>query len=492
MQNGADAILEANESGIAESKSRIEVVLDNKYLYVANTGAPLNEPGIDALLSSHSSPKRGNQIGRFGLGFKSLLRLGGKIDIFSTSVAMRFDPDRCRQELRDRFHIEEAPGLRLAWPLNEAEEKQRDNRLKDLSWATTVVRAEISGDLDGDIVKHLHNEIHGFPAEFLIFLPVPVSLNLEDEIGGSRTLRREPGDDCHEILLHDSNRSDASRWRVVTEEVHIKDPKALADARHIHAREDVPLSWAIPLDAKREEAGRFWAFFPTQTATFVPGILNAPWKVNSDRNAVIAGEWNSALMCEAARIIGMTLPTLSTIEDPGRPLDVFPRQLEQKNELAAPLVEAVWTALESAEVIPDAAGGLRRARDVWRHPRPNADIACEWAKLASTESVTQLVHPSCLRAARASRLGALAKRLESAGEKDLTSPWLKTMEASKWFKAIASCEHPKAIEVLRVADAYSNDCKPHEWANVRPTLAIVPSENGRLSLPTQTVIAPWV
>ncbi|NLH74015.1 MAG: hypothetical protein GX456_13245 [Verrucomicrobia bacterium] len=86
VQNGADAVLEACEQGDApKGGNRVQVILRNSRLYVANTGAPLSEEGLDALLSSHSSPKRGNQIGRFGLGFKSLLRLGGRIDFFTRS-----------------------------------------------------------------------------------------------------------------------------------------------------------------------------------------------------------------------------------------------------------------------------------------------------------------------------------------------------------------------------------------------------------------------
>lgn len=84
VQNGADAILEAHETGRSPADgNRVHVVLRDSSLYVANTGAPLSAEGIDALLRADSSTKRGNQIGRFGLGFKSLLRLGGKIDVFT-------------------------------------------------------------------------------------------------------------------------------------------------------------------------------------------------------------------------------------------------------------------------------------------------------------------------------------------------------------------------------------------------------------------------
>lgn len=76
VQNGADALLEnQQQSGAHRGHSRIYVRLHCQRLYVANTGVPLGEEGVDALLRSHSSPERGNQIGRFGLGLKSLLKL---------------------------------------------------------------------------------------------------------------------------------------------------------------------------------------------------------------------------------------------------------------------------------------------------------------------------------------------------------------------------------------------------------------------------------
>ena len=63
-----------------------EVVLSDRCLDAAKPGAPLSEKGLIALLQSHSSPKRDNRMGRFGLGFKSLLSLGGSLDIFSLSL----------------------------------------------------------------------------------------------------------------------------------------------------------------------------------------------------------------------------------------------------------------------------------------------------------------------------------------------------------------------------------------------------------------------
>jgi hypothetical protein len=482
VQNGADAILEARQHIITPANNdRIHVLLRDSRLYVANTGAPLSEEGLDALLRSHSSPKRGNQIGRFGLGFKSLLRLDGRIDLFTrTSGAIRFDPQRCREELRQQFKVTHAPSLRLAWPLDEIE-RGSDSTCTMLAWAETIVRAEVRGE---QIYEHLRQEIRAFPAEFLLFFPVATVLTLEDGEQPARVLRLKPS--RGQRVLHDG--AEKSRWRVSEREIRMTDAHALADATHIHARERVPLAWAFPLEGRREETGRFWAFFPTHTASHVPGILNAPWKLNNDRKNIIGGEWNTALMAEAAGLVADTLPKLSSPSDPGRLLDAFPRQLG-KDEDAAPLVEGVWKAIEKRAVIPDGTGKLRIGVELWRHPRNSAYLARDWQALATAENASRFIHPSCLERQRNSRLNALAERLAN-GKHATSSPNLRACEASLWFKAVASVDPAKATAVLKLAEGFASECKASEWNSLRPQLAIVPSENGQLLAPSQVVLAP--
>ncbi len=483
VQNGADAILEAHEDDLSLADgNRIHVTLRDSNLYVANTGAPLSEEGVEALLMSHSSSKRGNQIGRFGLGFKSLLRLGGKIDLFTkASGGIRFDPERCCRELREEFNVPVAPGLRLAWPL-EGAERDDDPVLREFPWAETIARAEVRST---DLLEHLRQEIRAFPSEFVLFQSVPVVLQLNDGVETEREVRvEEDGDE--RVLMAGGVRS---RWRVEKRDVCITEPRAVGDATHIHARDSVPLAWAIPLEGKREESGRFWFAFPTHTPTYLPGILNAPWKLNSDRNAIIGGEWNAELMRAAARLVTETLPKLCTPADPGRVLDAFPRQMEHADDDAAPLVLELWKTLENAAVIPDAAGALRLARDLWRHPRDNADLTRQWQALACPEDLANVAHSSCLERQRNSRLDFLAKRLKpETGEPQW--PNLRKQETPAWFAKVAAIEGSKAVEVLKLAEAYEKVCTPVEWNPVRPLLAIIPSHDGQLLTAGKVVFAP--
>jgi len=483
VQNGADALLEAQANGsVLDQGSRIYVRLCESRLYVANTGAPLDADGLDALLGSHSSPKRGNQIGRFGLGFKSLLKFNGRIDIFTwASGAIRFDPERCREELRHRFRVEQAPGLRLAYPLAQ-DERAADPVCTELAWAETIIRVQVGSET---LLKQVRHEIRSFPSEFLLFFPITTTLTLDSGEEEVREVRLSIEDGEH--TLHDGDVS--TRWRIAEREVHITDPSAVDDATEIHARESVPISWAMPLQGRREESGRFWAFFPTQTPTHVPGILNAPWKLNSDRSAIIGGEWNAALMAEAARLIAETLLSLATAEDPARHLDVFPRQLDRKDEVAAPLVESIWKQLGASEVIPDGTGALRCAQELWRHPRDTSRLATAWQSLAEPEQLRQLVHATCLRnGERASRLKELAKRIEASAT-DQPSGALRRRSTESWFDLVASANPEVALGVLQLAKSFSIN-EPDKWQIVREKLAIIPTQSGKLLTAPRVVLAP--
>jgi hypothetical protein len=306
VQNAADAILEAADAG--EDGGRILVRVTQTHLYVGNTGAPLSKDGIIALLGANSSRKRKNQIGRFGLGFKSLLALGGTIDLFSRSVSIRFDPAACQRTISEEFKLppeEIPPGLRMAEVISFENEADRDKNLAELgSWATTVLRAEIKAE---GLEEHLLQELQNFPREFVLFLQVKVSMELELGDGASRIIHRER--DAETVMLHEGDEEE--RWLVAERDVPLTDAMR-KDAGALHARreiQEVPLIWAVPRDSAEEAAGEFWAFFPTDTLSRVAGIINAPWKIDFGRSALVPGEYNTALMRAAAGLIAETIPT---------------------------------------------------------------------------------------------------------------------------------------------------------------------------------------
>src|SRR4051812_261398 len=91
IQNGSDELI--------GSRGRVQVVLTADALYCANEGRPLSTEGAGALLMSHLSAKKGVEIGRFGLGFKSVLGITNRPAIYSRSGSIAFDPDIARTHI---------------------------------------------------------------------------------------------------------------------------------------------------------------------------------------------------------------------------------------------------------------------------------------------------------------------------------------------------------------------------------------------------------
>ncbi|MCY4622555.1 MAG: DEAD/DEAH box helicase [bacterium] len=359
VQNGADALWTENEADSGERKAgvaggRIEVRLTAEYLYCADDGDPIDQKGVRAIMSSHLSPKRGtNQIGTFGLGFKAVLGVSAAPEFFSRSGSFRFDQKRSREQIRTLVPAaEQCPALRLAEPIDPTGCWKRDAVLRDLmAWAVNVVRLPLrQGTRDG-----LRQQMEQFPAQFLLFVAHVGSLTLiDDSSAANRVLELQRVDDSY--LLAEGNST--IEWRPF-KRTHLLSDDARADRRTGDDRNEVPVWWAVPVD-RLDQPGKFWAFFPTDTASLVPGILNAPWNTNGDRQNLLRGHYNDELIDAAAQLIADKLPGIRTAEDPARHLDVLPRRHESGDSPQADRLRThLLAALGGRRVIPDQTGRLR-------------------------------------------------------------------------------------------------------------------------------------
>ena len=476
VQNAADAILEEGRGA-----GRIHVRLARDVLVAVNTGAPLDEDGIVALLNARSSSKRGGQIGRFGIGFKSLLKLGGRVDIVSRTIGLRFDPEECRKRIRVHLglpHDARAPGMRLAEMIDPRDPDGPLAPAGPFGWATTVVTAAIA---DPAAYGRLEEEMKAFPAEFVMFLPAEIDLTLEVFDGPVRRISKRLDGDAVVVSDGDSE----ARWRLFETRVRVEDRAAKEDATHIQAREEVPLAWAVPL-AAREQAGRFWAFFPTETQTLASGILNAPWKLNSDRTNLIRGPWNTELMKEAAALIVASMPSLSTDRDPGAPISALPRQLERQDDLAATLVNELWNRLVDCKIVPDARGELQQPAALQRHAVAQQEATAKWSALAEDDVQCKFVHPSVYanmnRASRLNSLGIEAARRGRGSALLIASP-------AAWLEAIASADPERGGKFLRFVRELVEE---RHWLQAyqigQPRM--IPTAGARLAAPDRAMLTP--
>ncbi len=486
VQNAADAAID-------RASARIELRLAERWLYAANTGEPVNEEGLRALVLGGVSPKGGEEIGRFGLGFRSLLRLGGRVDTISAGVAFRFDPPWCAEQARKTAGLPgdaEAPGMRLARLLDLEAERRVDPVLRELlEWADTVVRAELAAE---DAPAAMARELERFPAEFLLFPRPDLELVLRLPDREPRTIRRRRRGEL--ALLRDGRQ--ARRWRLFERRFRIDDAAALREAGRLHARGEVTIRWAVPVGESDPRGGQLWDAFPTRTASVVPGILDTRWKLNSDRTALTGEAWNAALMRHAAVSIAEVLPKLARRRDPGLPLALLPRQLERKDEPAAPLHDALWAKLPQTPFLASATGELRRPGDLLRPPTRRAELHERWCAIAPAALAARFVHPRCFATSeRASRLEQLAERLR--GDKstflvrlddpnERQEPGLRVLSPQEWLRVVASPDPAIGRALVPIAAALVE-----EWQGLKGSLAelpILPTADGRLACAKQIVL----
>jgi superfamily II DNA or RNA helicase len=345
VQNAADELID-------QAGGSVKVLLTDRALYCANEGSPISEAGVNAILMSDLSVKRGNEIGRFGLGFKSVLAITRRPLFLSRSGSFRFDPGEAEAMIRAIVpDAERIPYLRTAIAVDPTAEATQDEVLLELMrWATTVVKLP----LDEPASEWLHADLADFPAEFLLFSPHVGRVVLEDRTQGvyREVLVRSEDETC---FLSEHGREQA--WRLFRVD-HVPSPAALEDAGEIARRDQVPVIWAVPQDGLRGR-GRFWAFFPTSMETTLTGIINAPWKTNEDRQNLLPGPFNEELLDVVAQLVVDGIPALATVDDPGRVFDILPaRGREAPSWADTRITSSIYEKASERPSIPDQDGEL--------------------------------------------------------------------------------------------------------------------------------------
>lgn len=455
IQNAADAL--------RGSAGRIHVILTDRALYIANGGKPFTELGAQSLLASHLSRKSGEEIGQFGLGFKSVTAISDHVSIFSRSASFSFDRDRSESTITDAgLTSPRYPMLRLPRVVNALEQAGSDQALAGLmQWASTVVRLSLrSGRAD------LAEDIEKFPAAFLLFSPDTTEMRLEDrERPLSRVFRRSLVD--RQVLISDNE--ETSRWIVETS-IHQPSKSALQDVGQLIRRPTVEVSWAAPVGGARG-LGEVWAYFPTSIQTTLSGIINAPWKLSSDRLAMVPGAYNLELLTEVLpNLVAKGISRISVEADPGAVLDSLPaRGRESRSWADEKINDPIFLATSKHACLPDLTGALERPIQLTIHP---TGIPQMWKDGWTTPRPESWVHHSVDRTPE--------RRLKA--ERLLTTGGGNTIGLTRWIEAVAEGRTPAgSAAALKLAATVARTNQDY-LADVRRA-KIVLLESGELAKP---------
>ena len=438
VQNGADAL--AGSSG-----GRIWIRLTQTHLYCADDGRAIDPDGLKALMFSHLSPKRGTvEIGRFGLGFKSVLGVTDAPEFFSRSGSFRFNRERAAGQIRpiapdaERYPVLRLPEAIDPWPDMEADPTLRAM----MGWAVNIVRLP----LQLGAPEVLDRQMREFPPEFLLFVDHVSQLIMrsdDQELTRTLGLHRE---NSHHILDDGGNKT---LWMLLSDK-HELSTDAKNDSRSLDDATEIPISWAVPI-YRLNEPGRFWAFFPTMTTSLLSGILNAPWKTNEDRQNLLPGVYNDELIDAAAAMVAKALTRLSTVDDPARHLDALPRREESgDSEPSNRLRNQLHSNLQGCQLVPDQEGELRRLTELSCPPSEltvdGQSVSASFKRWAAYENrPSSWLHHSALNR---NRLATLDRLHGHSAPLSLSS--LPRVTIAKWLEALVEDANSQPKLALQV------------------------------------------
>ncbi|MET9898438.1 DEAD/DEAH box helicase family protein [Streptomyces sp. NPDC006446] len=419
------------------------------------------------------SKKRGGQIGRFGVGVKSVLVVTDAPEFFSSTGSFGFDRAWSYEQIKAvpgvtaRYGPEfDAPVLRVARPLDAQAERTADHVLNELlDWATTVVRLPLLPRADDRLGRDMHGgraKDHGepreeFPVGFQLFSPHVAKVVLEDRRPrpmARRTLTTRQTGDLHTVVEERTGKAVATdRWRVFST-THEPGPSARADAGELHDRLLLDLSWGVPALAKDPESGlyvsprsrgrgKFWSFFPTKYEMSLSGILNGAWKTNEDRqNLLDSSPFNQEMIRVSAKLVIDSLPALAPAEDPAAYLPLLPGRVKEAISWADEfLTREVWARTADSPSLPDQDGVLRVPTELRIHPRLDRDLRrlSGWLRMWNEcpGRPSNWLHPSA--EADALRSGKVEHIIGAAGH--------ERTGVREWLEALVESGTPEASSV---------------------------------------------
>ena len=385
-QNAADAAARAGIPG------RLRLRLRDETLTAANTGAPLDQAGVEALSTLRASSKRtqapsagpgtgsggggADAVGRFGVGFAAVVAVSDAPRIRSVTGTVAWSRERTRElaaaipglagELAARSgHV---PVLRL--PFAEG----TGNGPLDAGFATVVelpLRDQAAVELTGRLLAQAG------PA-LLLALPALREVMIETP-AATRVLTAEHHDGRTTISVDGT----ASRWRVAAAGGQL-DPVLLAGRpAEERARTSWSVRWAVPVgsdgrpagdgppdrdaspdDASPDDAGPgneapagrlpdgvaavVHAPTPTDEPLGLPALLLASFPLSPDRRHVAPGPLTDYLLDQAARVYAGLLADLP----PGPALlDLVPAPVG-RGALDARLGHAITGLLPAVPFLP--------------------------------------------------------------------------------------------------------------------------------------------
>ena len=395
LQNAADA---SRRIDAGSGRSRIVVrITEGPALLVANEGEPMSaEVVIKSLGHIGASTKaQGQAIGHKGIGFKSVLELTLKPEIYSglrrsvPALAVGFDPEAAIQRIRDASpnwdeRAAEAQGPDGNDPLAAVPVLRFPRWIEPLPQEVaelakdgfdTIVRlpfdSRLGDDADGWLQK-VRAALGDVSDRILLLLGSFAEVIIEDRPAGTREVISpeweqdavpiKPGV-SREIVRVLRNDELSSRWRLFRRE--LPDQVDLVGKIAVGIRvDDAPdVQRVLPADSK-DISAPFHLFFPTFIRSGLPFLLHAYFNVNAPRTGFYRGsaEHNEAMLDGLSELVKLAVEDavehgstdlaslVNLVAEAGEPDDELARRF--RSDVLGRLDDVPWIPLQVGDEVP--------------------------------------------------------------------------------------------------------------------------------------------
>ncbi len=310
LQNADDATSES------KGEKKVLVKLEKNQLIIANTGYPFSEEGLISIFHSHLSPKEAqeNQIGKKGLGFRSILSWATKVTIKSHELCVAFSKEYSKTVLEELLEDSE-----FAISFNKLNKKSENSPISTLvcpdvnsvdsqfflkySDYDTTILIDLKDESLKDVIQQIDKDLDGEVLLFLNYLEC-IELNINGV-----------------ITKYIKEKAPESKVKLTTIDYSV-DPKPIEKLWNINSIlgnfEELDRSYQISLAWKDElDEGKdvIYSYFRTKVPFHFKGILHGTFELNADRNDILSEDaYNKKLVDLIPSLIADTSEILTNKE----------------------------------------------------------------------------------------------------------------------------------------------------------------------------------
>ena len=303
LQNADDAYQKGIEDGKELDELNVTIKLSDNTLSVINNGTFFDKEGINSIIQSHNSSKRGNYIGNKGTGFRSVLNWASKIRIFSGVFNVEFShqiSEAVFNSIKNTDQIQKQlkkyPNLYVPM-LAVPKYIPRDSEYGD---DTTVIEITIDPNKNKDDFS-VERQLEQIDFRILLFLPNTSKITID--INGNKTVYERIRSAIKSDAQFSNEISEVYLTKKIEDEIVVEEIFTLFERKikggvvEDKEEKDIYMSLAVPSDINNFACDHLYTFFPIlNTQSPFCCVMHATYSLSASRDSLNSGDLNKDII----------------------------------------------------------------------------------------------------------------------------------------------------------------------------------------------------